>query len=65
MVGDDCALSFVWCHLCHFKNGMLGQGSVICQCLTFLSLILVCQHGVRSALNIWGLIVMLFNEECM
>jgi hypothetical protein len=22
------------------------RGSVICQCLTFLSLILVCQHGV-------------------
>ena len=34
-VGDDCGLSFVGCCLCHFKNGMLSQGSVICQCLTF------------------------------
>jgi len=28
-------LSFVGCCLCYFKNSMLGQGSVICQCLPF------------------------------
>jgi len=35
MVGEDCALSFVGCCLCYFKNSMLGQGSFICQCLPF------------------------------
>ena len=29
----------------------------------FLSLILVCQHGVRIALDIGALIAMLFSEE--
>jgi hypothetical protein len=35
-VGDDCGLSSVGCFMCHFKNNTLGQGSVICQRLTFL-----------------------------
>jgi hypothetical protein len=35
MVGDDCGLSFVGCFLYHIQNSMLGQGSVICQCLPF------------------------------
>ena len=65
MVGYDCALSFVGCCLCHFKNSMLGQVSVISWCLNFLSLILLCRHGVQSALIIWALIAMLFSEECM
>ena len=56
-------MSFIGCHLCRFKNGMLSQGSAICQCLTFLPLILVCQHGVRGALNIWTVIAMFFSEE--
>jgi hypothetical protein len=25
MVGDVCGLSLVWCHLCNFKNGNLGN----------------------------------------
>ena len=28
-------LSLVGCRLYHSKNGMLGQASAICQCLTF------------------------------
>jgi hypothetical protein len=45
MVGDVCGLSLVVCHLCNFKIVRLGQG-LCCQSLTFLSLILACQHGI-------------------
>ena len=31
----------------------------------FFSLIFEGQHGLRSALNVWALIAMLFSEECM
>jgi hypothetical protein len=30
--------------LCYFKNGMLGEGSVVCQCLSFFG-----PHFVVSA----------------
>jgi len=65
MVGVVCGLNFVVCCLSHFKNSMLGQGPAICQCLTFFSLILVCQHSVQGSLNICALIAMYFSEECV
>ena len=34
-MGGNCGLNVVGCCLFCFKNSMLGQGSVICQCLTF------------------------------
>jgi hypothetical protein len=37
-VGIVCVLNFVVCLLCHFKNFMLVQVSVICQCLTLFVL---------------------------
>jgi hypothetical protein len=33
--------------------------------LLLVPLILVCQHDVWSALNIWAVMVMLFGEECV
>ena len=41
----------------------LIRDCLICQCLTVLSLVLVCQHCVCSALNMWAVIVMLFSGE--
>jgi hypothetical protein len=65
MVGNNCGLFYVGSCLCYFKNCLLGRGSVICHLINFLSLILVWQHGIRSELNIWALILMLFSEECV
>jgi len=38
---------------------------LIYECLTVLSLSLVCQHCVCSALNMWAVMGMLFSEEYM
>jgi len=44
---------------------MLGQCfSYLSVSHFFLSIILVCQHGIQSALNVWALIAMFFSEEC-
>jgi len=61
-VSDVCVLNFVGCCLCHFKNGRSGVLLFVSVSL-FLSLILVCQHGVWNALNIRVLLGMLFSEE--
>ena len=41
------------------------RGSVISHCLTFLFLILVCLHGVSSAVNMWAILLMMFSLEYM
>ena len=58
---DVCGLNYHGCCLCLFKNCRLGVLLFVSVSL-FLSLILACQHGVLSALNIWDLIVMLFLQ---
>jgi hypothetical protein len=61
-VGDVYGLNFLGCCLCLFKNSRSGVLYFVSASL-FLSLILVCQHGISSALNVWDLMVMLFSEE--
>jgi hypothetical protein len=60
-VSDVCVLNLVGCCLCLFR--MVSQALHYLSVSHFFPIILVCQHGVLSELNIWNLIVMLFCEE--
>jgi hypothetical protein len=65
-IGDVFGLSLVGCNFCSFKSGRLGQEArYLSVSYFFWPLILACQHGISSALNIWVLITLLFCKEDM